>query len=885
MSRAMSIARRMANLLHRSRIDRDIDAELQTHIALRTEDNLAAGMSPEQARRDALVRFGNRTATKERVTATDAALLISTIGSDTRYALRQLIKNPGFALAAILSLALGIAATVSVFSVIYGVLLHPFPYADVDRLANLSLSDPRGNIFDAEFTGQQFRELRNVHAFEGIATWDSRHLTVTGHDVPENAIAFFGIGETFSTLGVPPLLGRNLGPSDSPEGQEPLPVVMLHYRFWQRHFNGDPAVIGKTLELNHRLYTIVGVTRPHFTWGWGADVYLPEEATQGGGVVVRLRPGVSLAAADAELQPLLERFAHDRPHSFPPKFKVDIRSLTYETTRNMGGTLYLLFAAVAMLLAIGCSNVSILLLARGTARRHEFALRSAVGASSLRIVRQLLTESLLLAFTGTALGVLMAYQLLRLLVAWMPQGMFPPDVAIRINVPVLLFTAGVALLSSVFFGLVPALQMAKPEIGQVMQSSTNRTAGSVHGRRLHGTLVAAQIALTLVLLTAAGAAVHSFLHLLNVPLGYDPHNVVSVGIPLQENTYTTWEARVNYFEQLRASVATLPDVVSASIATNATPPHSGLEQRFQLRDKPSSSPEAQTARVHFVDPGYFSTLQVPLLQGRTWSVAEVARGASLVVVNQTLARRYYPNGDIVGHAIKLSTLQGASPNTLTAPGAGDWMQVIGVVGDSLNDGLDHPVRPAIFAPYSTLVWMGTQILIRTRVTPEPILHSIRKQLAMVSPDQQTYGIIADLETWIRNEPEWARGRLISALFAGFSIVALFLSGVGLYSVLSYSVAQRTNEFGIRMALGATRRHVLRVAMASAGVSVGTGIDVGLALSLGLNHVVSAWVGITTNHPLIVLSVSLLLLVVAGLACLVPARKALSIDPIAALRSE
>src|SRR6202046_803383 len=204
--------------------------------------------------------------------------VMQTLLQDFRYSLRQLVKNPGFALTAILSLALGIGATVSIFSVIYGVLLHPFPYADVDRLANLSLSDPRGNIFDAEFTGQQFRELRNVHGFEGIATWNSRHLTVTGRDVPENAIAFFGIGETFVTLGVPPLLGRNLGPSDSPEGQEPLPVVMLHYRFWQRHFNGDPAVLVKILELNHRLYAIVGVTRPHFTWGWGADVYLPEEA-------------------------------------------------------------------------------------------------------------------------------------------------------------------------------------------------------------------------------------------------------------------------------------------------------------------------------------------------------------------------------------------------------------------------------------------------------------------------------------------------------------------------------------------------------------------------------------------------------------------------------
>jgi putative ABC transport system permease protein len=278
-------------------------------------------------------------------------------------------------------------------------------------------------------------------------------------------------------------------------------------------------------------------------------------------------------------------------------------------------------------------------------------------------------------------------------------------------------------------------------------------------------------------------------------------------------------------------------------------------------------------------------LQVPLLQGRVWSASEVARGALLVVVNQTLARRYYPNGDIVGHAIKLSALQTRSPGELTAQGADGWMRVIGIVGDSLNDGVDNPVRPAIFAPYTTVMWPGTQILVRTRVVPDLVLNSIRKQLATVNPDQQTYGVIADLETWIESEPIWARGRLISVLFAGFSIAALFLCAVGLYSVLSYSVAQRTNEFGIRMALGAPRSHVLRIAIASAGASVASGIAVGLVLSVSLNRFVSRWVGITTNHPFIVLGVSLLLLIVAAAASLVPAGKALSIDPMAALRTE
>ena len=286
------------------------------------------------------------------------------------------------------------------------------PYADVDRIGNLSIQDERGQISDAFFTGPQLRELRKVHAFENFATWRLDGLMVTGQDVPENVPVYYGIGETFPTLGVPALLGRNLGPSDSPDGQQPQPVVELHYRFWQRHFHGDPAILGKTLELDHKKYTIIGVTRPNFTEGWGTDVYLPEEigAIKNAGVMVKLRPGVSWAAADAEVAPLLRRFAQEQPDNFPKKFKTDIRPLTWEIKHNMGGTIYLLFAAVAMLLAIGCGNVSILLLARGTARQHEFAVRAAVGASSYRIVRQLLTESLLLAVTGTGLGILLAYR-------------------------------------------------------------------------------------------------------------------------------------------------------------------------------------------------------------------------------------------------------------------------------------------------------------------------------------------------------------------------------------------------------------------------------------------------------------------------------------------
>jgi len=815
---------------------------------------------------------------------------MATLLQDVRYAFRQLRTRPGFALTAILSLALGIGATVSVFSVIYGVLLHPFPYANIHRLGNLSISDPYGNIFNAAITGPQLRELQKTHSVESVATWDEWNLTVTGHDVPEDVVAYYGIGDTFPTLGVPALLGRNIGPSDTPDGQEPQPVVMLHYRFWQRHFGGDPNIIGKTLELVHKKYTIIGVTRPNFTWGWGGDVYLPRAITTDPGrtfgVVIKLRPDVSWAGANAELQPLFERFAKETPSHFPPKFQVDARALTDETRHNIGGMLYLLFAAVALLLLIGCGNVSILLLARGTARQHEFAVRSAVGASGFRLVRQLLTESLMLALTGTGFGILLAYQLLRLIVAWMPQNLYPPDVAISINLPVLLFSAGLAVLTGVLFGLFPALQMTRPEVSQVMQSSSKKVAGSVYGRRTHNLLIGAQIALTLLLMTAAGAAIEGFVHMMRVPLGYDPHHVVSVGIPVHENSFTAWASRVNYFEQLRAKIAELPDVVSTGISTNATPPSSGDEERFELLGKaPNPSLEGQTARMNYVDSGYFSTLRIPLLDGRTWERSEVAHSAPLVLVNQTFARRFYPNGDILGHSLKVPTQKNEPPYTLTAPGADGWLQVIGVVADSLDNGLDKPEKPAVFMPYSTLMWMHTQILVRTRIAPETMLHSIRQQLTTVDPDQQAFGQIDNLETWIKNEPEYARGRLISALFGAFSILALVLSAVGLYSVVSYSVAQRTNEFGIRMALGAQKSDVLKIVLASAAVSVGVGVAAGLGLSFGLSRFIARWVENGSGSPLLVLSVSLLLLVVAVVACLAPARRASSVDPITALRCE
>jgi putative ABC transport system permease protein len=806
---------------------------------------------------------------------------------DVRFAFRQCASHLGFALTAILSLALGIGATVSVFSIVYAVLMNPWPYAGADRMYFPTLLDKAGEEADWNgLTGPQIRQLRQAHAIEDVMAFEGWSLTVTSGDVPEEVDGVYLTNSGLQFLGMPAMLGRIFLPSDAPDGQEPQPVVDLSYKFWRRHFNGDPSVVGKQIQLLHKTYTIVGVLPQRFTWMDGG-VYLPlkvpSSPTASYGALIKLKPGVTPAAASAELGPLFQQFGKETPTHFPKQFTFQARSISYRYKHELGGTLVLLFAAVGLLLAIGCGNVSILLLARGTARQHEFAIRTAVGASGVRLVRQLLTESLMLALAGAGLGVLLAYLSLGWIVASLPQYSYPHEANFHVNLPVLLFSVGIALFTGIFFGLFPALQMSRPEISQVMQSGTRRVAGTVRGKHLHTVLIAGQIALTLLLMTAAGAAIEGFLHMMRIPLGYDTHNVMSVGIPVHDNTYKTIAERVNFYEQLRDKIGALPDVVSTGISTNATPPNNGWDQPFELMGRPSA--EGQQARINFVDPGYFRTLQMPLRQGRLWDQTEMIHSAPLVLVNESFAKRYYPGGDILGHSLKIPGLKADPPYTPAAPGSDGPMQVVGVVSDALDDGLDKPIKPAIFVPYSMFMWMHTQILVKSRVDPQSLVHSVRRQIAAVNADQQTNGQVDDLETWIRNEPEIARGRLVSILFGAFSVLALVLAAVGLYSVVSYSVVQRTNEFGIRMALGARKQDVLWNVAASAGVSVGSGLLAGLALSLGLNRVISRWVENSAHDPWLIVGVSCVLLAVAGLACLLPSWRASSVDPMTALRCE
>ncbi len=812
---------------------------------------------------------------------------MATLIQDLRYSCRQLIKLPGFSLTAIVSVALGIGATTAVFSVIFAILADPYPYAAPDRMVHMRLVQPNGDLRGFGLNGPQWQVLRKSPVVEDTFLEDDWNLTVTGSDVPEDVQGVYFSSNGFNFFGVPTVLGRGLQPSDAIDGQDPQPVVVLGYKFWQRHFNGDRSVIGSRMQLVHKNYTIVGVAAQRFTWGDG-DVYLPLKIT--GEQVrsyyagLRLKPGVTHAQADAALQPLITQFQKESPSHFPPDaLRLHVVGLNEDFIKQLGGTLALLFGAVALLLLIGCGNVSILLLARATTREHEFAVRSAIGASRRRIVRQLLTESCLLSLTGAGLGLVLAYRLVDAIVANLPEFSFPHEAAIHISVPVLIFCCVVAIGTGILFGLWPALQLSRPAVGQVMQSNTRKTTADVRSRRIHHALIGGQIALTLLMMAGSGAAIEGFMRVMHAPLGYDPHNVMSVGIPIHDGTYKTWAERAAYFEKLQAAVASVPGVTLTAVSTNATPPDNGFETKFEILGKPSQAD--QKLRFNMVSHAYFPILKVPLVQGRIWDDAESHRGAQVIVINQAMARRYFPGGNAVGHSIKVPSLVPQPPFFLAPQSAPGWLQIIGVVGDKLNEGLSKPPAPEAFVPFTVAMGMYMQVLVKSDVPPLTLLHSIRVKVNSVDAEQQVNGDVRDLEHWISRTPEWARGQLVAWLFGGFALLALALAAVGLYSVVSYTVAQRTNEFGIRIALGASPSHVLRIVYKSLLGTVGVGIVAGIVLTVALNRVMASWAAESVRDPLLLLASAFVLATVAACACTIPARRAAGLDPMKAIRYE
>jgi predicted permease len=808
---------------------------------------------------------------------------MSGVLQDLRYAIRHIRKSPGFALTALVSLTLGIGATTAIFSVVYGVLLDPYPYKDADRMVHVELRDKSDQGPLLFVNGTEYEQLRQASSIDDVFLQNQQQETMTGGQFPISVVVGQYSPNLFAYMSVPPALGREFMPSDAPGGKA-SPIAVLSYLFWQRQFAGNRDVIGKTIELDRALYTIVGVAPPRFTWG-DSDVYLPATPTPDPHdywmSFIKLKPGVKHAAASAELQVLVDRFTRDDPKDFRRDRKVAIVTLNEEVLGRFSGTIVLLFAAVVALLVIGCANVSILLLARGIARQHELAVRASIGASRARLIRQLLTESVLLSLTGALLGVLAAYVSVGTLSSMLPLYSFPHEAAIRVNATVLVFSAAVAVITGILFGISPAWQLSHPPISELIQAHSTRVYGSARSRNTHRLLIAGQVALTLVLLAGAGAATKAFLALTHTPLGFDPEHIVSLDVVMPKGGYPNWQARLNANNAVLQAASEVPGAASSCVSNSWFPPFSGFVGPIDLRSKPSLT--GAQALLALVSPQIFATFKMPLLAGRTFDDVEVARTARVAVVNQAFVKQFLAEGDPIGQAVRSSMLKIERPDLLLASSPDDWLEIVGVVGDVRNDGLDRPTRPAVYLPYSFILPPNESLLVRAEGNPEAVLRSLKLRLRETNPDMvvsQDHPLTFFLEA-----RAWGQGRFIATLFSLFAILALALAATGLYGVVSFSVTQRTQEVGIRMALGAPRTSILRLVVSSTAFMLAAGLGIGLGLSIALGRVVGSWAGGSPRDPLTLLSAALVLVVVSATACVVPAWRAASLDPSVALRYE
>jgi len=806
-----------------------------------------------------------------------------TLVQDIRYALRQFLKSPGFAISAVLSLMLGIGATTAIFSVVYGVLLDPYPYKDAKRMVHVDLLDKNGRGPLLIVNGSEAPEVRKAASVDDVFLQDEKQENLTGEKFPVTVNVGLYSPNMFDFMGVPPLLGREFTPADAPGGN-PAPVAVLSYLFWQRQYGASHDVLGKLIELDHTPYTVIGVVPPRFTWG-DSDVYLPALPNADPHYYwlsfIKLKPGTKYPAAQAEMQTLVDRFAKEDPKGYPQDMRVKIVTLNEQVLGRFAGTIVFLFGAVVVLLVIGCANVSILLLARGAARQHELAVRSSMGAGRARLIRQLLTEAVLLSVTGAALGALAAYWGVKALSVMLPYYSFPHEAAIHVNAMVLIFSAGIALLTGILFGISPAYQLSRPQLSALIQASSAKLTGSTHSRNTHRLLIASQVALTLLLLAGAGGAVKTFLAKIHTPLGFDPDHVVALNVAMPKGATTTWQERINQNEMVRQAVAQAPGVAEAGVSTSWFPGFGGFTAKIEIQSKPTLT-DSQ-AVLTLISPQLLSALRIPLLRGRLFDDAECRRGAHLAMVNQAFAKQYFGDLDPIGQSVRSPLLKIDQPNLLSAQSPDDWLEVVGVVGDAKNDGLDRPVKPAIFLPYSFVLPPEERFILRASGDPETTIRSVKERLREINPEF-VVGRDHTLSWWLETDG-WGKERFIATLFGLFAALALVLAATGLYSVVSFAVTQRTQELGIRMALGARPGSVVKLVLGSTAAMLSIGVAIGLTLSVILNRVVASWAGGSSRDPVTLFVAAAILFLVAGIACVFPAWRAASIDPMRALRVE
>ncbi|MGB9416706.1 MAG: ABC transporter permease [Acidobacteriaceae bacterium] len=807
--------------------------------------------------------------------------LVSILIADLRYALRQLRRAPGFAIAAVLTLALGIGATTAVYSVAYGVLIDPFPYHDIKTLATPQICMPdQPRCSWRIYTASQVAQIaQRTDIFTGVAASAPDHVTLMGRGAPERLRGNYITANTFAVLGVQPIIGRASADLDVQPGHGE--VALISYRFWQRHFGGKPSVLGTVIDVEHRSRTIIGVMPQRFLWR-GADLYLPipvasDADREGPGryaLVGRVRPGVTSAQAATALQPLFDDFRKTNPAAYPAKMRVSLMPFAQMFASNLDDVLQLLLGAVVLLLLIACANVSSLLLARAVSREREFAVRSAIGASAWRLARAAFTESLALAFIALPVALLFAYASLQLILRIVPPETIPDEAVVSLNLPVLLASLGIACATILIFGMAPAWRSSRPHLVSAMQSTARSSAGRTQQRLLSG-FVVTEIALSLALLTLAGLMIRSLAALESVPISYDADHTLVVGVPLGADHYPDADSQNHFYRQLLDRTGQLPGVRAATI-DGSWPLIDANGMRAQIQGQPM---DQRYNALHLVDPSFLAVSGRKLLTGHFIDQREIDQHAQEMVVSESFARRYL-SGTVLGRIVHLPQFRPDRQHPL----ANDAFTIVGVVKDvpvfaSYLEGF-----PEMFVPYSVAPQATGILLVRAAVPPETLISPLRGIVRDMDKDVPITDAMSLRQ--ILDMYGYAGPRFALALFSSFAAAAMLLTLVGIYGVLAFVTAQRTKEIGIRIALGARPLHVIWMVVRQAAVLAAIGVAVGLPLALVAGHFAQGELIHTSQRdPLTLLAAICILPLLALTGTLLPARRATAINPTEALRAE
>jgi|HubBroStandDraft_6_1064221.scaffolds.fasta_scaffold06087_2 putative ABC transport system permease protein len=883
---------RLRALFRRDAMEAEMDEELRSHFENQVEKLVASGFPRQEAVRRARIEFGGYEQLKEECREARGVRLIETMLQDLRYALRILRGSPGFTAVAILTLALGIGANTAIFSVVDSVLLRPLPYRDPLGLVmlweqNSQDKNPHNTVSPPDFLDWQSQNS----VFAEMAAIFDQHANLTGNGLPQEVVLQDVSANFFSVLGVTPILGPGFTAENGKAGNDN--IVVLSYGYWKERFAGDSGVIGKTILLNGKAQTITGVAPENFSWFikdgsftnekpqmWTPFVFPARFSDRKDigrflTVVARLKAGSNVSLAQSQMNTIAARIADEYP-DFNRYWGANVVPVRDQISGDLRPALLILFGAVAFVLLISCANVSSLLLARAAAREREIAVRTAIGASPWRIARQLMTESVLLALIGGAIGMVLAVWGTNFLLAASPNNLLDLR-SIPIDWRVMAFAAGSTMLAGLLFGVLPSFISSHSGVSETLKEGGRGSSAGRKRRFARSAFVVAQMCLALVLLAGAGLLIRSFVRLVGVDPGFDANHLLTFKVSLPSSKYGTDKALLTFFHDFQGRISRLPGVRSAGLCS--FPPFTGLGSAtgvHVLSQPEQSLMDLPVAAVRVVGADYFSTMQIPLRAGRSFNEQELTEERHVVVVNQAFADQYIKGVNPLGQkaVIYMKSLE-ESKNKPS--------EIIGVVGDVRQMGLDTPAEPTVYWPHPELVLSELTFVVRTANEPLALVSAVRNEIQQMDPEQPM-GAVSTMDQLLAGT--LSRSRFTMLLLGVFAAVALILACVGIYGVIAFSVTQRTQEFGIRMALGANRRDVFRLVLGQGTRLTLLGIGLGIVAAVIVTRLMATLLfGISATDPLTFASVALLLALVALAACYIPARRATRVDPIVALRYE